>query len=70
MSKVHLTLQGKGGVGKSYVASLIAQHRMDKGMPVSCIDTDPVNSTFCQYKAFRSPANQAVGRLQGKREIL
>ncbi|MFZ0929230.1 MAG: conjugal transfer protein TraL [Syntrophobacteraceae bacterium] len=52
MNKVHLTLQGKGGVGKSYVASLIAQHRMDKGMPVSCIDTDPVNSTFCQYKAF------------------
>ena len=69
MSKVHLTLQGKGGVGKSYVASLIAQHRMDKGMPLSCIDTDPVNSTFCQYGAFGA---KQIKLLDGsnKREVL
>jgi shikimate kinase len=52
MSKVHLTLQGKGGVGKSYIASLIAQHRMDRSVPVVCVDTDPVNRTFSQYEAF------------------
>jgi CobQ/CobB/MinD/ParA nucleotide binding domain len=52
MSKVHLTLQGKGGVGKSYIASLIAQQRMDRGVSVLCVDTDPVNRTFSQYEAF------------------
>jgi hypothetical protein len=48
---VHLSLQGKGGVGKSLVASLLAQyftHR--KGMSVRCVDADPVNQTLAQYK--------------------
>jgi CobQ/CobB/MinD/ParA nucleotide binding domain len=48
---IHLTLQGKGGVGKSLVASIIAQYLKDKGREVRCIDTDPVNRTFAQYAA-------------------
>src|SRR6266545_1216428 len=48
---VHLSLQGKGGVGKSLVASLLAQYFTDrKGMTVRCIDADPVNQTLTQYK--------------------
>src|SRR6266545_6675042 len=48
---VHLSLQGKGGVGKSLVASLLAQYfRHRKGMTVRCIDADPVNQTLTQYK--------------------
>jgi adenylylsulfate kinase-like enzyme len=31
MSTVHLILQGKGGVGKSVVATLLAQYLRDKG---------------------------------------
>ncbi len=46
---IHLTLQGKGGVGKSLVASILAQYLMEKGRDVRCIDTDPVNRTFAQY---------------------
>ena len=49
---IHLTLQGKGGVGKSLVASILAQYFMDNGREVRCIDTDPVNRTFAQYKGF------------------
>ena len=50
-ASVHLSLQGKGGVGKSLVASLLAQYfRHRKGMAVRCIDTDPVNQTLSQYK--------------------
>jgi hypothetical protein len=49
--EIHLTLQGKGGVGKSLVASLIAQYFMDRERSVRCIDTDPVNRTFAQYAA-------------------
>lgn len=51
MKKVHLTLQGKGGVGKSYVSSLLAQYHQTKGLPVVCIDTDPVNATLLGYKS-------------------
>jgi hypothetical protein len=52
MSTVHLALQGKGGVGKSYVAALIAQHQRARGQEVLCVDTDPVNATFSEYRAF------------------
>lgn len=48
---IHLTLQGKGGVGKSLVASVLAQYLREKGKEVRCIDTDPVNRTFAQYSA-------------------
>ena len=48
---IHLTLQGKGGVGKSLVASILAQYLNEKGREVRCIDTDPVNRTFAQYGA-------------------
>jgi hypothetical protein len=51
MSKIHIILQGKGGVGKSFVASLIAQYKLSKGQKPFCIDTDPINSTFHSYKA-------------------
>jgi hypothetical protein len=48
---IHLTLQGKGGVGKSLVASVLAQYLRETGRDVRCVDTDPVNRTFAQYQA-------------------
>src|SRR5580693_2031629 len=48
---IHLTLQGKGGVGKSLVASVLAQYFREHGRDVRCIDTDPVNRTLAQYSA-------------------
>jgi len=53
MSKIHMVLQGKGGVGKSMIAAAIAQHKMSKGQSPLCIDTDPVNATFEGYKALK-----------------
>lgn len=47
---LNLVLQGKGGVGKSLIASLLAQYFKQFGT-VLCADTDPVNATFTQYKA-------------------
>lgn len=52
MKKVHFTLQGKGGVGKSLVSSLTTQYLRAKGEPVVAVDTDPVNATLADYKAF------------------
>jgi hypothetical protein len=48
---IHLTLQGKGGVGKSLIAAVLAQYLREDGQEVRCIDTDPVNRTFAQYAA-------------------
>jgi hypothetical protein len=57
-STIHLTLQGKGGVGKSLIAAILAQFFKNSGRDVRCIDTDPVNRTFAQYTAL------AADRLQ------
>lgn len=51
MYSINLTMQGKGGVGKSFSAALLAQYLLSKGYSVTCADTDPVNSTFTQYKS-------------------
>ena len=50
MSKVHIILQGKGGVGKTVIAALAAQYQKSKGRQPLCIDTDPVNATFQGYR--------------------
>jgi len=51
---IHMTLQGKGGVGKSFVASLMAQYLIQKGVKPRCFDTDPVNHTLAGYKVFEA----------------
>ena len=51
MAKIHIVLQGKGGVGKSFVAATLAQYKQSKGQNPLCIDTDPINATFHGYKA-------------------
>lgn len=48
---VHLVLQGKGGIGKSVVASWLAEYLLKKGKQVHCIDGDPVNRSLAQYKS-------------------
>ena len=51
MARIHLALQGKGGVGKSLISSMLAQHFTEAGRQLRCVDTDPVNATFSQYQA-------------------
>lgn len=46
---VHITSQGKGGVFKSGIASLVAQYLQDKQHAVSCFDTDPTNATLTRF---------------------
>lgn len=48
--QVHFILQGKGGVGKSLIASVIAQFNKSKGRDLVVYDTDPVNATLAGYK--------------------
>lgn len=48
--QVDFVLMGKGGVGKSVTASMLAQYFRSKGVAPLCLDTDPVNATFSGYK--------------------
>ncbi|MEO9231649.1 MAG: AAA family ATPase [Devosia sp.] len=51
MATIHMFLQGKGGVGKTFAATLLAQKMIEDGKKPLCIDIDPVNATFAGYKA-------------------
>ena len=49
MKTVHIVIQGKGGVGKTFISSIIAQYFLGKNVdPVHCFDTDPINKSFNQ----------------------
>lgn len=51
MSDIHLIVQGKGGIGKSLVSTLIAQYlRTKNGDTPDCFDIDQENTTFAAYK--------------------
>lgn len=47
---VHFIFQSKGGCGKSFIASLLAQHFMSIGADAKGFDTDQENRTFYAYK--------------------
>lgn len=51
MSQIHFILQGKGGVGKTLVSAIFAQHRKQSGRNLLCLDTDPVNASFTGFKS-------------------
>lgn len=53
MAKIHITMQGKGGVGKSFVSATTAQYKFNKGHSPLCIDTDPINATFYGFKSLK-----------------
>ena len=48
---VHMTLCGKGGVGKSVIARMLTEYLTDRFEPPLAFDTDPVNSSFAAVKA-------------------
>lgn len=49
---IHFILQGKGGIGKTLVATMLAQWIKTKAPDgLRCYDTDQENTTFSRYKA-------------------
>ena len=54
MRKVHTVLAPKGGCGKTYIASLIAQALIEKGEPVICFDTDRENASLRDIAALKA----------------
>lgn len=64
---VHVTLQNKGGVGKTLVASNIAQYLIEKNRPVVAFDVDPGNHSLADIKLLRAniidPFNSETGEV-------
>lgn len=56
-NSVHFVLQGKGGIGKTLVSSVIAQY-INTRFPdtLKCYDTDQENATLAAYKALNVTA--------------
>ena len=50
-TSIHISLQGKGGVGKSLISAILSQYLLSKGLDVRCVDADPVNQTLSEYEA-------------------
>jgi len=53
-NQVHMVLQGKGGVGKSFISAILVQYFRERAGAVKPFDTDPVNDTLSQYKGFEA----------------
>jgi type IV secretory pathway VirB10-like protein len=58
---VHLTLQGKGGVGKSLVASILAQYFRHHGKELHCIDSDLIEA---EYPRGAQPASNDLSQVE------
>lgn len=50
MKFVHFVMQGKGGAGKSFVSSLIAEYIKDLNPNNLVLDTDPLNQSLLKIK--------------------
>jgi hypothetical protein len=51
---VHFTLQGKGGIGKSFITSLLCEYIQNSADRIEAFDTDQINTTLSQYDAFQA----------------
>lgn len=51
MGRIHFIGGEKGGVGKSLVARLLAQHLIDRGLPFTAFDTDRSHASLLRYYA-------------------
>lgn len=49
MGKIHFIGGEKGGVGKSLVSRLLAQHLIDRGLPFTAFDSDRSHASLMRY---------------------
>jgi hypothetical protein len=49
--RVHLVLQGKGGIGKTLCANLLVQYHQHVGRLVKAFDADPINASLVSTPA-------------------
>ncbi|WP_442765283.1 nucleotide-binding protein [Sulfurospirillum cavolei] len=68
MTNIHFILNGKGGIGKSFISSLLCQYLTNKNQSVVAIDTDPNNTTLYNMKALKAKFLQLIDQ-DGKFDV-
>lgn len=58
MATIHFILQGKGGVGKSMIASMLFQYFAEADNVTYGYDTDPVNKTLSAFAEYSNSIKQ------------
>ncbi len=51
MTNITIAMSSKGGIGKTVMMGYFGEHRQQYNSGTICIDLDPQNKTFCQYKS-------------------
>ncbi|OCS38165.1 conjugal transfer protein TraL [Campylobacter fetus subsp. venerealis] len=57
---LHFVLNAKGGIGKSFISSLLCQYLLFKNENILAIDTDPNNTTLYNTKALKAKFLQLI----------
>jgi hypothetical protein len=65
--RIHLVLQGKGGIGKTFAANLLVQYHQHIGRPVKAFDCDPVNASLAGVPALHA---ESVELLDAEDDVL
>jgi hypothetical protein len=68
MANIHFIANGKGGIGKSFISSLLCQYLINKGESTTAIDTDPNNTTLYNMKALKAKFLQLIDQ-EGKFDV-
>lgn len=63
---VHIVMQAKGGVGKTFISWVMGQYLREKHPKLLVVDTDPSNQSLSIYKSLKPIF---VDLLEGKRNI-
>ena len=63
---VHIVMQAKGGVGKTFISWIMGQFLREKHPKLLIVDTDPTNQSLSIYKNLKP---MFVDFLEGKRNI-
>lgn len=57
---LHFVLNAKGGIGKSFISSLLCQYLLFKNESILAIDTDPNNTTLYNIEALKAKFLQLI----------
>lgn len=63
MAVIHISLQAKGGVGKSFLALMLSMFYRHIQKPVKIFDTDPANATLFGFPALEAEKFEIMKRM-------
>jgi len=66
----HFIMQSKGGSGKTYIATQLAQYLNHKGRNPTIVDTDPVNRHLKGFKALNVEELDTVETVDGVKRVV